>query len=114
MDDNSNVKKLAVIPFDVFNMMQQQNKPNQLLTPPEMKHLSNLDNELKSVLFNNYLPPDLKFRKYVELLNQYNTTMDQIKKPFEIQIREKVHSSNQIGAIPSAPQSDQQQQEQQE
>jgi len=94
MEGNSGVKKLAAFPYEMLNLLQQQfQQPQQqpnFMVAPEIKYLSSLDTELKNVLYDEKLPPEIKFNKYVELLTRYNSTMSSIKKPFEIEIKEKV------------------------
>jgi len=92
MDDNS-IKKLVAIPFEQLNTMQttfQQPQPNysNLMVQPELKYLSSLDDNLKNVLFDSNLPPDIKFNKYVELLNQYSNVRSNIKNtPIEVKLQ---------------------------
>jgi len=90
METSSLVKKLAVIPFEEWNMMQQQtsNTNTNILTSPEFNYLNSLDTELKQILFDVNLPSEIKFNKYLDLKNKYNVSMSKIKKPLEIEIKD--------------------------
>jgi len=99
LDSSSNYKKYAVVPYDMLNNLssnflpQQQQQPIQyqnLLIRPELRNLGNLDLELKSVLNDNSIPADIKYKKYSELINKYSIAMGNFlnKPPLEIEIKE--------------------------
>jgi hypothetical protein len=73
-------------------MKQQYLKENErnIFEDPEIRYLKSIDEDLKKVLNEPCLPPEVKYKKYMDLFTKYNTVMDNVTKPFEIEMRPKV------------------------
>lgn len=68
-----NSGKMIMVPESTFNAMQQQ--PQQILQP-SMVQMSNLDQEMNTVLSNPNLSTDLKLAEYEQLLRRYRFIRD--------------------------------------
>jgi hypothetical protein len=87
MEDSTS--KVFILPF---NMKQQYVKDNEknIFEDPEIQYLKNLDDdELKRILYEPGLAPDIKYKKYVDLFTKYNTVMKNVAQPFEIEVKPK-------------------------
>ena len=78
------VKKLALVPAD---LVAQLAPPHPLQLPPPLAvQLSRLDTEIKKVLDNATMAPDVKFKMYQTALHQFNQAEIEKRKPHEIKI----------------------------
>ena len=74
-----------------FNMKQQYIKENEtnIFEDPEVQYLKSLDEQLKKILYEQGLSPDIKYKKYVDLFTKYNAVRGNVTQPFEIEVRPK-------------------------
>jgi mevalonate kinase len=84
------VTKVAVVPFNMAHRHFEDPKERDLFRIPEMNYLRNLDDGMKSILFDETSPPEIKYQKYLEFLNKFATVMGNVKKPVEIEIKSKL------------------------
>ena len=85
---DQDVSKVFILPYHMKNLMLRENNKS-MFEDPEIKFLKSLDDEMKKTLYETGLTPEIKYKKYVEVLNKYGTVMKNVTKPFEIEIKEK-------------------------
>ncbi len=62
------VRKMALIPADMAAHFSMQQHTQQA---PTLFQLSNLDQQMKSILEDNSMPTDLKFKQHYNTLHHY-------------------------------------------
>jgi hypothetical protein len=67
--------------------MREQDR--DMFINPEMNYIRTIDDEIKRVLYEPNVHPDIKYKKYMDLFNKYNAAMKNVTKPFEIEIKSK-------------------------
>ena len=63
------VRKMALIPADMASYYAQQ---QHLPSAPILKEMSSLDNQMKDILNNPGMPPELKYKQYFNALQRYD------------------------------------------
>ena len=76
-------RKMAVIPISMLDRLHQQ----QQLTDAPLAHMSDLDQQMTSIMNDRQLPPDIKLKQYNQVLNRYMTIREnEIRKPVSVQV----------------------------
>ena len=60
--------KMVMVPQETYSSLMSQQKQS---FPPVVQQMSNLDQELQSILSNPNLSPDLKYHQYKQAFNRY-------------------------------------------
>jgi hypothetical protein len=84
--------KVFILPFHMKQQYIKENEKN-IFEDPEVSYLKNLDEELKRILFEPGLQPDVKYKKYMDLFTKYNAVKQNVTQPFEIEIKTKMPDS---------------------
>ena len=82
---NEEITYDAEIPFEMIHRRFTPN--NKLLTDPRHAYLGRLDSEMKEILYDKRLAPNIKYRKYLGLLTRFRNVVDQLKMPVYVPIR---------------------------
>ena len=83
-------KKMALVPQNMLATLANQ----QALMAPTQDYLGELDTEMKRILEDRSMPPDIKARYYNQVLHRYFGFRDhEIQTPMKIQIDEPQHAA---------------------
>jgi hypothetical protein len=93
--EKSGGRKYAVIPEEIYEALQNQNKTQEQTESPEFAKVKELDNEIHSVLASKTLPQDQRANLYSNLASQF---MDARERAAEIKSPEPF-----VSIVPQSP-----------
>ncbi len=93
------VRKMALIPADVAAQFSLQQHTQEA---PTLSQLSNLDQQMKTILEDRSLATDLKFKQYYNTLHRYGALKENAEQtPIPVKIHENTTKTRQTAQLPT-------------
>ena len=78
--------KMLMIPQDAYSRLVSH---QQQQTKPAVNELSNLDEQMQSILANPNIPADVKYSQYDQVLRRYRFLNERQQQPLKIEFTEQ-------------------------